>query len=70
MAFAASAWMAPYKKRKRVSKLKFNNFENNTCTDVIVQVFVPELPVLREGAHSPSAAKFCRTGREMGNNNI
>lgn len=35
---------APYKKRKRVSELKFNNFEYNTCTDVIVQVFVPGLP--------------------------
>ena len=53
MAFAASAWMAPYKKRKRVSKLKFNNFENNTCTDVIVQVFVPKLPVLRKARIPP-----------------
>lgn len=39
--------------RKRVSKLKFNNFENNTCTDVIVQVFVPKLPVLRKARIPP-----------------
>lgn len=44
MAFAAIVPIWHRKMRKRVSKLKFNNFVNNTCTDVIVQVFVPKLP--------------------------
>ena len=44
--------------RKRVSKLKFNNFVNNTCTDVIVQVFVPKLPALRKARIPPTALTY------------